>query len=62
MPISRPPRSVCRTTIRTPTCHESQSRNHGSGTWTDGLAPEEVRAALEEATEDAYDEYEHIEG
>jgi CRISP-associated protein Cas1 len=34
----------------------------GAGKWTDGLDPKEVRAALEDATVDAYDEYEQHSG
>jgi hypothetical protein len=34
----------------------------GSGTWTDGLDPEEVQAALEDATVDAHDEDEQHSG
>ena len=34
----------------------------GSGKWTDGLDPQDVEQALEQATVDAYDEYEQHTG
>lgn len=39
-----------------------RKRESGSGKWTDGLDPEEVREALEEATVDAYGEEERHSG
>lgn len=45
----------------THTARKSKSKS-GSGKWTDGLDPQDVEEALEEATVDAYDEYEQHTG